>query len=232
MSRFKIIASIIFVLTTTLPAFALAAPQKADWKNGTYRVLQVVDGDTFKIRIGNKTESVRILGIDAPETSTLRTGAIECYGKESTTFASSSLLGKSVRMSRDPTQDSRDKYGRILANVFLSNGTLYAEKAVLSGSAYRYVYANNPVFYDSRILKAQMIAKNKSIGVWGKCQEKEGSTLSTPILKTDTEFNCALRKTTCAQMVSCQEAKFYLNLCGISRLDGDKDGLPCETICK
>ncbi|MBU3979175.1 excalibur calcium-binding domain-containing protein [Patescibacteria group bacterium] len=33
-------------------------------------------------------------------------------------------------------------------------------------------------------------------------------------------------------MTSCAEAQFYLNSCGVSRLDGDKDGVPCETLCR
>jgi uncharacterized protein (TIGR03437 family) len=38
-------------------------------------------------------------------------------------------------------------------------------------------------------------------------------------------------KTTCGQMVSCAEALFYLNVCKVNRLDGDSDGVPCESIC-
>ncbi|XVE18634.1 excalibur calcium-binding domain-containing protein [Moraxella sp. ZY200743] len=39
-------------------------------------------------------------------------------------------------------------------------------------------------------------------------------------------------KRTCKQMSSCAEAKHYLNVCGLSRLDRDGDGIPCETLCK
>lgn len=45
------------------------------------------------------------------------------------------------------------------------------------------------------------------------------------------EFKCEGKKY-CKQMTSCAEAKFYLNQCGLTRLDRDKDGIPCETICK
>ena len=38
-------------------------------------------------------------------------------------------------------------------------------------------------------------------------------------------------KRTCGEMTSCAEARFYLNECGLSRLDGDKDGTPCEALC-
>ena len=47
---------------------------------------------------------------------------------------------------------------------------------------------------------------------------------------TDSEFTCSGKKT-CGEMISCAEARFYLTECGVSSLDGDKDGTPCESIC-
>jgi hypothetical protein len=38
-------------------------------------------------------------------------------------------------------------------------------------------------------------------------------------------------KRLCRQMNSCSDAMHYLNDCGIGRLDGDGDGVPCESIC-
>jgi hypothetical protein len=43
-------------------------------------------------------------------------------------------------------------------------------------------------------------------------------------------FSCA-GKHLCRQMQSCEEARFYLETCGVASLDGDNDGVPCETIC-
>ena len=43
-------------------------------------------------------------------------------------------------------------------------------------------------------------------------------------------FSCSVKKT-CKQMRSCEEARFYLTQCGVKRLDRDKDGIPCESIC-
>lgn len=45
------------------------------------------------------------------------------------------------------------------------------------------------------------------------------------------ELKCGNKKT-CKQMTSCKEAIFYLKECGLSKLDKDKDGIPCESICK
>ncbi len=38
-------------------------------------------------------------------------------------------------------------------------------------------------------------------------------------------------KITCGKMSRCDEAKFYLNQCGLKRLDGDGDGMPCASLC-
>lgn len=45
------------------------------------------------------------------------------------------------------------------------------------------------------------------------------------------ELTCGNKKT-CKQMTSCKEAMFYLKECGLSKLDRDKDGIPCESLCK
>lgn len=44
------------------------------------------------------------------------------------------------------------------------------------------------------------------------------------------DFNCSNKKY-CSEMISCEEAYFYLNKCGHTERDGDKDGVPCEKIC-
>ncbi|MGD9807332.1 MAG: thermonuclease family protein [Deferribacterales bacterium] len=44
-------------------------------------------------------------------------------------------------------------------------------------------------------------------------------------------FKCGA-KTKCSQMSSCEEAYFYLQKCGLNGLDRDKDGIPCENICR
>ncbi len=43
-------------------------------------------------------------------------------------------------------------------------------------------------------------------------------------------FQCG-KKRICKEMASCAEAKFHLNQCGLKRLDGDGDGIPCNGLC-
>ncbi len=42
----------------------------------------------------------------------------------------------------------------------------------------------------------------------------------------------AVRRELAREMTSCDEAMFYLRECGLTRLDGDSDGVPCESICR
>ena len=60
---------------------------------------------------------------------------------------------------------------------------------------------------------------------------KTQSSVDKPtIVKRGKGFSCE-GKSTCGEMNSCAEARFYLEQCGIGRLDRDKDGVPCESIC-
>lgn len=52
----------------------------------------------------------------------------------------------------------------------------------------------------------------------------------TPVAATPSGWTCGV-KTTCGQMQSCEEARFYLTTCGVKRLDGDGDGIPCANLC-
>ena len=60
---------------------------------------------------------------------------------------------------------------------------------------------------------------------------KPPKSSAQPKGKSESGFKCE-GKRTCGQMSTCAEAKFYLNQCGVSRLDGDKDGVPCESLCE
>lgn len=44
-------------------------------------------------------------------------------------------------------------------------------------------------------------------------------------------FSCDGRPT-CKQISSCAEARFYLEECGLTKLDRDHDGIPCESLCR
>lgn len=65
----------------------------------------------------------------------------------------------------------------------------------------------------------------------GEYHYHNGGTTKPKNTSTQVAFECG-QKIYCTQMTSCKEAMFYFNECGLSRLDGDKDGIPCESLCR
>lgn len=88
-----------------------AAPVKA-------RVTWIVDGDTISVKIGSVKESVRLLGVDTPETNDVR-DAYKQVAYDGRDWLIARLKGKTVVLESDPQADDRDKYGRLLRYVIL-----------------------------------------------------------------------------------------------------------------
>lgn len=127
-------------------------------------VLRVIDGDTIEVSLNNKKETVRLIGIDAPEIVDPRE-AVECFGKEALDKAREILDGKTVSLESDPTQGERDKYGRVLRYVFVDD--LNFNKLMISeGFAHEYTYQSNPYKYQLEFKSAQKQARESKVGLW------------------------------------------------------------------
>ncbi len=74
-----------------------------------FRVLKVVDGDTIVVDVRGNKETLRLLGIDTPETVDPRK-PVQCFGKAASEKMKSFVEGKSVILVDDITQGNRDKY--------------------------------------------------------------------------------------------------------------------------
>lgn len=139
----------------------------------TAKVVRVVDGDTIEVSSNNKKETVRLIGIDAPETVDSRE-AVECFGKEASNKAKEVLTGKTVTLESDPTQGDQDKYGRLLRYVFLDN--INFNKLMISeGFAHEYTYRSNPYKYQLEFIEAQKSARESKAGLWAdvvKCKNE------------------------------------------------------------
>lgn len=133
-------------------------------------VVRVVDGDTITVNLMGKKETLRLIGINSPETVDPRK-SVECFGKEASNFAKLILTNTKVRLEADPSQGERDKYGRLLRYVFLPDGTDFNRLMIKNGFAYEYTY-NLPYKYQIDYKKAQNLAKNSKVGLWqvGVCQ--------------------------------------------------------------
>ena len=133
------------------------------------RVVRVVDGDTIHVRVRGEEESVRLLGIDTPETH--RPGTpIECGGPQASAHLEAlAPPGTPVKLEPDPTQDRQDRYGRALAYVRLPDGRLAEDAQLEAGWATVYVFEGHPVERDPEFRRSQAAARRAARGVWGVC---------------------------------------------------------------
>lgn len=115
------------------------------------------------MKIAGRREKVRLVGIDAPELNDER-AAYRDVGYAARRFARSLLNRKTVTLEPDGRQPDRDKYGRLLRYVFLTDGTNVNEEMVRRG--YARVY-NRFDFTLKRTFKAaEREAKRAHLGVW------------------------------------------------------------------
>lgn len=131
-------------------------------------VVRVVDGDTIKVSIAGDEHSVRLIGIDTPETH--KPGVkVECGGREaSANLERLAPPGAAVRVVADSSQDEVDRYGRMLGYVYVTGRQL--ELAQLrAGLAEVYVYQGRSFAHLDSYRRAQDAAKRARRGVWGAC---------------------------------------------------------------
>ena len=134
--------------------------------NSLLEVVRVVDGDTIEVNNNCEPLTVRLIGINTPETLDPRK-PVECFGKEASAYGKSLLENTKVRIEIDPTQGEFDKYGRHLGYVIMENGTNYNLKMLEEGFAYEYTY-NTPYKYQTEFKKAQADAKASERGLWAE----------------------------------------------------------------
>jgi len=132
-----------------------------------YPVTKVVDGDTIKISMNGKEETIRLLGVDTPELVDPRK-PVQCFAREASEETKKILNGMSISLEIDPTQGERDTYGRLLAYVLLPNGTNVSEYLIRNGYAHEYTYENNPHRYQTQFLQAQKEARENKRGLWAE----------------------------------------------------------------
>ena len=137
-----------------------------------HTVVRATDGDTLKLANG---ERVRLIGIDTPESSnnpktrkdSQRTGQqideIITMGKQAAAFTKQLVEGKNVRLEFDVQQ--RDRYGRLLAYVFLEDGRFVNAEIIKAGYAQVMTIPPN-VKYQDLFLKLHREAREERRGLW------------------------------------------------------------------
>lgn len=142
-------------------------------------VVRVVDGDTVEARIGGEVEDVRLIGVDTPET--VKPGApVECHGPAASRFAHERLEGRQVRLVLG--EERRDRYGRLLAYVYLPRPTFPGSKHGKDGQ--RGLFVNAALVrrglartltippndrFSPLLRRLELRAARAGRGLWGAC---------------------------------------------------------------
>jgi micrococcal nuclease len=128
------------------------------------QVTDVVDGDTVDVDLGGEEVRLRLIGINTPESVDPRR-PVECYGREASDKAKELLSGQTVYLEPDPSQDERDRYGRLLRFVWLEDGRMFNLEMVAQGYAYEYTYESK-YKYQAEFRAAQAGAEANELGLW------------------------------------------------------------------
>jgi endonuclease YncB( thermonuclease family) len=210
---------------------ALLTPLSAFSTEWTGTVIGISDGDTLTVLNENKRQvKIRMAEIDAPESK-------QAFGTQSKKSLSDICFKKPVIVDDHGT----DRYKRTLGRIRCDGIDANAEQ-VRRGMAWAY----KQYLTDQSIADLEESAKAGKAGLWvdenptppwefrhGGKTAKAAKKL--PVKKasasSDSGFECS-SKSRCGDMSSCAEAEFYLNECGLTRLDRDHDGVPCESICR
>jgi micrococcal nuclease len=156
--------SILFYLLACLISLACASPIASE----EAQVARVVDGDTLMVEIAGRLETIRLIGVDTPET-VHPNRPVERFGKEASAFTRRLADGKTVRLEPDPENADRDKYGRLLRYVFLPDGTLLNATIVARGFGHAYTRFPFSRMEEFRALERE--ARQAGLGLWGPHEE-------------------------------------------------------------
>ncbi len=219
-----------FFILITVMAFSLLTV--AEDYHG--KVVSIADGDTITLLTPqNKQIKVRFHQIDTPEKA-------QPYGQKARQALADKIFNREIVVKVADT----DRYGRIVGLVMLGQRNINYEM-VVEGHAWAY----RQYVTDASFISAENTAKSSKRGLWAlqidqitppwewrRLQKSKGrvaTTIGAPGVNQTLrkgQFVCGA-KSYCKDMSSCDEATFHLKQCGLSRLDRNKDGVPCEALC-
>ena len=149
---------------------ACAASTVTPDTNGRVRgtVVNVSDGDTITVKFANKSEKIRLIGVDTPET-VHPTKPVGCFGPEASAHTKSLLpKGTDVYVVRDV--EARDYYRRLLGYVYRVSDDLFINlDLVAQGFGTPLSIAPNTAF-ESQFVAAAQQAEQSNIGLWAQCR--------------------------------------------------------------
>jgi micrococcal nuclease len=163
--RIKSLAASALPALILLYACATPASEPPDGaRPSAVRLIKVTDGDTIRVLYRGHEERVRLIGVDTPEVPWYG-GSGECFGVEAARYAKRRLEGRLLRLEFGA--DRRDRYGRLLAYVYVDD-ELFNLTLVRLGYA-----AADPVYPNTRLApffaRAQAGARAAGEGLWSRC---------------------------------------------------------------
>jgi len=175
------------------------------------------------------------VALDPSRPSGSATERIQPWANRANNALSDEVFGHVVELQVVDT----DRYGRTVAKVYLDGRDINREM-VREGHAWVYrKYVRDPT-----LLEDEQKARDAERGLWALPEaqrvpswEWRHGGLAQPVQPREVEpnptsaFSCGSKRY-CREMTSCDEARFHLEQCGLTRLDGDGDGVPCEGLCQ
>ena len=140
----------------------LALITQAQFEPIDARVVRVIDGDTIRVRVQGKEYTVRLIGVDTPET-VYPTKTVQHFGAEASAYTKAPLEAKMVTLEADRTGDTVDRYGRLLRYVYL-DGQNFNARLISEG----YAHAIRGFRYSKRasFIRLEEAAKRLGKGLW------------------------------------------------------------------
>jgi micrococcal nuclease len=133
---------------------------------GRAQVLRVVDGDTIRVRLDGRTERVRYIGIDTPES--VKPGTpVQCFAKRASAANAALVAGRSVRLVGDV--EHRDRYGRLLAYVYREPDGAFVNARLVQGGYARTLTIAPNVAHAGELADLARAARRERRGLWSAC---------------------------------------------------------------
>ena len=144
-----------------LALWLVAPPALAARLEGT--VVRVVDGDTIHVKVGERVEKVRYIGVNTPEVHHPTKGE-EPGGREAACVNRDLVAGRQVRLELDA--QTHDRYGRVLAYVWVDGAMINAELVRLGYAQVMTIPPN--VRHQALFRRLQREAREAERGLWGR----------------------------------------------------------------
>jgi micrococcal nuclease len=133
---------------------------------GSAEVVRVVDGDTISVRIGDRTERVRYIGIDTPESVKPET-PVQCFAERASAANAALVAGRRVRLVGDV--EHRDRFGRVLAYVYRDGDGVFVNAALVRDGYARTLTIPPNVAHASEFARLAAAARTAGRGLWSAC---------------------------------------------------------------